>query len=403
MEDLVVPMGYPLDRHEVWTGDGYVLSVYRIRHGRNSSHPLGTSRPVVYLQHGLLDSSAAFAMNGVDGSIAFTLADAGFDVWLGNSRGNTFSNFEMQVGMTHDAFWDFSLDELIFHDLPSTLNYVLQETSVRKLIYIGHSQGTAIAHALFASDHPIVNHIALAVMIAPVAFVKHITSPFLRALAYSKTDQWVKLFGFHQFLPSQEILHIFGRTYCRDPSHSCEDLVAVLFGYNPDNIDPDKWATFLKYTPAGTSVKVMAHWSQGVRAFSNAQFCAFDYGRKCWSWYKMKYQSCNQVIYRSFNPPEYDVSKIKVPMVFFRGGHDALSDTHDVLLLKNLLEPGVLIYEQLYQDYEHVDFLWGKNAPERVCVKMVNLLRKFFGPTMDPEKPLRELSVWDSDSSGSLF
>ena len=37
------------------------------------------------LQHGLLESSAVFVDNGPGRSLAFALADAGFDVWMSNT------------------------------------------------------------------------------------------------------------------------------------------------------------------------------------------------------------------------------------------------------------------------------------------------------------------------------
>jgi hypothetical protein len=43
---------------------------------------------VVFFMHGILDTAMGWVCNGVTGSNAFAAYDAGYDVWLGNSRAN---------------------------------------------------------------------------------------------------------------------------------------------------------------------------------------------------------------------------------------------------------------------------------------------------------------------------
>lgn len=63
---LVSLHGYPSESHVVVTEDGYLLTLHRIPGGRNHRGPSGgaAARPVVFLQHGLLASSADWVLTG---------------------------------------------------------------------------------------------------------------------------------------------------------------------------------------------------------------------------------------------------------------------------------------------------------------------------------------------------
>ncbi|XP_052126190.1 uncharacterized protein LOC127749977, partial [Frankliniella occidentalis] len=69
---LVALHGYPSESHVVRTEDGYLLTLHRIPGGRDHRGPSGgaTARPVVFLQHGLLASSADWVLTGPGKSLA---------------------------------------------------------------------------------------------------------------------------------------------------------------------------------------------------------------------------------------------------------------------------------------------------------------------------------------------
>lgn len=62
--ELVRKYRYPLEIHQVTTSDGYILTMHRIPHGRDQNNDPSAKRPVVFVMHGLLSSSADWVLMG---------------------------------------------------------------------------------------------------------------------------------------------------------------------------------------------------------------------------------------------------------------------------------------------------------------------------------------------------
>lgn len=76
---------------------------------------------------------------------AYVMADAGFDVWILNHRGNFYSrqNLYMNPDDPASGFWNFSFEDIGLKDYPPTLKYIQQITKQPKLYAIAHSMGTS--------------------------------------------------------------------------------------------------------------------------------------------------------------------------------------------------------------------------------------------------------------------
>lgn len=61
--EMIKSHGYPCETHKIKTSDGYILTMHRIPHGQNEAKET-EERPVVYVQHGLLSSSADWLVPG---------------------------------------------------------------------------------------------------------------------------------------------------------------------------------------------------------------------------------------------------------------------------------------------------------------------------------------------------
>ncbi|GIY64421.1 gastric triacylglycerol lipase [Caerostris extrusa] len=146
------------------------------RLGKMNSVIQKQAKKVVLLQHGLLSASNDWVINFPAQSLGFILADNGYDVWLGNIRGNTYSKKNIYFPSTVHKFWNFSFAEMADYDLPAMIDFILTATGQNQLSYIGHSQGTTSMFALLSENSEYNEKLNLFIALAPVAAVGHIKS-----------------------------------------------------------------------------------------------------------------------------------------------------------------------------------------------------------------------------------
>lgn len=90
--------------------------------------------------HAALDCDMmGWVFNKPDVAPAFVLARGGYDVWLGNNRGNRFSRKHKTLDPTQKEFWDYDWEDMGLRDTPDTTEYILNITGLEKINYIGHS------------------------------------------------------------------------------------------------------------------------------------------------------------------------------------------------------------------------------------------------------------------------
>uniref|UniRef100_A0A8C3IS36 Partial AB-hydrolase lipase domain-containing protein n=1 Tax=Chrysemys picta bellii TaxID=8478 RepID=A0A8C3IS36_CHRPI len=328
ISEIIQYRGYPSEEYDVVTADGYILSVNRIPHGKVNADNAGP-KPVVFLQHGLLADGSSWIINLATNSLGFILADAGYDVWIGNSRGNTWSRRHVNLSVHQEEFW---------------------KTGQEKLYYVGHSEGTTTAFITFSTMPQLAQRIKMYFALAPVATLKYAQS-LLTKLALLP-DAVIKVFGTKEFIRQNFFADLFAAEFCSQGmlSEFCGNLMFELCGFNEKNLNMSRIYVYITHAPAGTSVQNIIHWKQVEL---------------------LKYKvPCNHYD----TPPIYNVTDMQVPTAMWSGGNDWLADPIDV----DLLLPQVtnLVYHKVIPDWNHLDFIWGLNAPERMYNEILDLMRK---------------------------
>ncbi|XP_063540386.1 lipase 3-like [Cydia strobilella] len=351
---------YVVEEHTIKTDDGYILTLFRIPPKQKTRDV--QKRPVVFLMHGLLGSADDWVLSGPGVGLAYLLADANYDVWMGNARGNKYSRRHVSKHPAQPDFWQFSNDEIALHDLPAMIDYALNTTHQEKMYYIGFSEGTTTFFAL-ASSRPVYNDkIIMMYALSPMVYMSHTRSPLLKMIAPNSPfyERLHQILGHSEFKPTQEVIQTVGGDMLTKKfgcKHVASNVNMVMSGM-VDNYDPKIMPMIASHLPAGASTRQIKQYGQAVAT----TFRRYDYG-----------PAINMKVYGSEQPPKYQMSAVRVPVMLYFSTEDWLAQPADVEQLRSEL-PNVDAYQ--VPQFSHLDFQFSKNAPEAVYQRLIASIEK---------------------------
>uniref|UniRef100_A0A0N5B8J2 Lipase n=1 Tax=Strongyloides papillosus TaxID=174720 RepID=A0A0N5B8J2_STREA len=363
-KEICEAFDYPFISYEVITDDGYILELHRIPHGRNEKLVKNINRPIMFLQHGLEGSSSQWVCNNYNHSAAFIFADHGFDVFLGNMRGNIYSNRHVFLKPSDKEFWEFSFDHMIKYDMDTLVNKTLEITGNSSLYYMGHSQGTLTMFGKLAIDPLFSKKIRMFFCLAPVCNVKHIKGciKLLSLILKPNMELFFKIKPGDKMFPLPRWANEITTNSMKMPiiSEIISKSITSFFGPPSKEFDSKLMHIYVRQAFQGTSSRNWKHWLQLI------------YSKK-FQMYDFKNKRKNFEIYGQETAPVYDLTKINVPIIFFYGTNDFLATEEDLkeYILPKLNKKTILkIYK--VNSFNHIDFIWSRKAATDVYLPVLH-------------------------------
>lgn len=397
ISQLIRSRGFGVEEHEVTTEDGYILGIQRVINPLVDPAYRPKMKPIL-LMHGVFSTSDNWVFQSLYArptpwppgpgqqqtpaagkvklsmaesdrrhprSLAFYLANHGYDVWLGNFRGNFYCLKHNELSVVDPQFWDFSLDEQVDYDLPAMIRYIQQITGHKKMGFVGWSQGATIMFALQA-DHPeYADIIEPFVALGPVAFLHNTKTPAKLFVPLIPVAQGLNLgYSFSDLLrfvmqkicgptPPQKLL--------------CLDLAGQVYGDDKEGFEVKRFPTFLHHFPGGSSFKDVAHYAQLIMSH---KFARYNWG-----------VIGNLQKYGSVLPPDYNLAKIRSKsMVFFTGINDFLADPADVHLLVKTMGAKPIKWFNMAKEipkWNHMDYVHHIRVGELVNRRIVEMMDQY--------------------------
>ena len=265
-----------------------------------------------------------------------------FDVWLGNIRGNKYSREHTQFKDSQDEFWSFDLDDVIKYDMPAFVDGVLLNYKCgQKLKILGFSQGTTITLGFLSKYPQFHSRIDTAVMLAATGRPK--TLPNINFISNLEPELIKSIFGHKALL---------------------EEIITFLNAFLPPSI----YSRMLK-----TSMKTLFNWKFTCLSSQNHiyshLYCSTSVSL-VQHWFHIINQ--NEFVHNK-SAVRYKLQNIPSDKIrLFFGQQDTLEDKE--YLLGQI--DGANKFHVIIPEYEHLDFLWSPQNPERLYPQVLQVLNR---------------------------
>ncbi|KAF7491880.1 Gastric triacylglycerol lipase [Sarcoptes scabiei] len=297
----------------------------------------------------------------INDSLGFALSARGYDVWLANSRGNIYSSKHRHYDYNSEEYWRFSLDDMIYFDLPAMIDHLRATTNHSTIAYVGHSQGNILMLGLMSINDYYQQMIQPFIALSPCWHLINVQS---LATKIKFIPHWFKEKPSYHLMNNLEWIRESIAKFCSN-RYFVETICSKIFygfvGDHRDNLRLDRLAVYLYNVPTGA-----AAWNTLQLADSlNGPIKHFNYGEKY-----------NFEIYGQSEPPIYNVSRINsTNIAFFYARNDSINSLEANHRLKNdLTVPLFDDYMIEDPDWNHMSFIFAKNVGKIVNQRLEKIL-----------------------------
>lgn len=306
---------------------------------------------------------------------AMMLVDSGYDVFLGNCRGNKYSNTHASLESNTMEYYNFTFHEMGIHDFPATVNLILRETKKRQINFIGSSLGATMFFVGLSAFPGYASRIRFMGAISPQVFLTHtktpikILAPHLQEIKEAAVRLGVMRIN-PETLPVMINQQLGKLCFWRKLSRAlCNSIYKMLDEFDLRKIEEKHLDDLWKYIPTTTSAKTCMHLLQLMNN-QDGVFDEYDFGLEG-----------NTKMYDGPDPPEYLLSHARVPVAIFTGMEELFSTWEDTNALKRAL-PYVVEHVEVDATFRvHTDFTHEAKAVESVFKPMISILNRYNPPS----------------------
>jgi hypothetical protein len=152
---------------------------------------------------------------------------------------------------------------------------------------------------------------------------------------------------------------------CETFTFLCKTVINLIAEKSVTNrTDYKKIQDLYYYEPGGSSTKNVVHW---VQVYDSKNVAEYDYGSS----------ADNMRVYGQSTPPVFDLSKFnnyKVKSWITRSDADPFSMVRDTSAFVNLVMDKSVVTVKDLTNYNHLDYLWSKDAVDDIYKEVVEFL-----------------------------